>query len=211
VLFRSQPLNSPMLGRYNASNLLAAATVGFALGHDAAAIADGLEKMPGAPGRFEAVSAGQPFAVYVDYAHTPDAVENLLKNVRPLTSGHIIVVLGCGGDRDPGKRPIMGSLMGELADYSIITNDNPRTEDPRKIAAAMEEGICKTVQTGCYEVQLDRHKAIRRALELAKPGDSVVIAGKGHEDYQILGKTKHHFDDRETVREICAQLYPKKD
>ena len=196
-------LESPLRGRFNASNLLAAAAIGVALGFEPGQIVEGLRHMRGAPGRFETVDAGQPFAVYVDYAHTPDAVERVLENVRLITRGRVIVVLGCGGDRDPTKRPKMGAAMGRLADYGIITNDNPRTEDPAKIAAAMEGGILETKGRGAYEVCLDRREAIRRAIALAKPGDSVLIAGKGHETYQIVGKEHSHFDDRETAAEIC--------
>lgn len=202
-------LKSPLRGRFNASNLLAAASAGFALGLAPKAIVAGLAEMRGAPGRFESVEAGQPFGVYVDYAHTPDAVERILENVRAITTGRVIAVQGCGGDRDPKKRPIMGALLGRLADYSIITNDNPRTEDPSKIAVAMEEGIRSTALPEVYEVCLDRREAIRRALERARPGDSVVVAGKGHETYQEVNKVRHHFDDREVVRAICEEMFDK--
>jgi UDP-N-acetylmuramoyl-L-alanyl-D-glutamate--2,6-diaminopimelate ligase len=199
------PLESPLRGRFNASNLLAAAAIGVALGFEPARIVQGISQMRGAPGRFELVETGRPFSVYVDYAHTPDAVERVLENVRLITRGKVIVVLGCGGDRDPTKRPKMGAAMGRLADFSIITNDNPRTEDPAKIAAAMEEGIRETKGRDAYEVHLDRREAIERAIELAQPDDSVLIAGKGHEDYQIVGKEKRHFDDREIVMEVCSR------
>ncbi|HBF33472.1 TPA: UDP-N-acetylmuramoyl-L-alanyl-D-glutamate--2,6-diaminopimelate ligase, partial [Candidatus Sumerlaeota bacterium] len=200
-------LHSPLRGRFNASNLLAAAGIGLALKLEPEVIVRGLSKMVGAPGRFEAVHAGQPFSVYVDYAHTPDAVERVLENVRAITPGRVLATLGCGGDRDPGKRPIMGALLGRLADYSIITNDNPRTEDPVKIAEAVEAGIQSAVGPDRYMVCLDRRAAIRKLIEMAQAGDSVVIAGKGHENYQIIGTTKSHFDDRETAAEICRELW----
>ncbi|MBN1866427.1 UDP-N-acetylmuramoyl-L-alanyl-D-glutamate--2,6-diaminopimelate ligase [Candidatus Sumerlaeota bacterium] len=199
-------LRSALRGRFNASNLLAALSAAVALDLDSAAIVEGLESMRGAPGRFEAVETGRPFTVYVDYAHTPDAVERILENVRAITRGRVIVVLGCGGDRDPGKRPLMGEAMGRLADYSILTSDNPRSEPPERIAQAMEEGIRRRVGPQSYEVCLDRREAIRRALSIAQPGDSVVIAGKGHESYQIVGGETRHFDDREVVRELCAEM-----
>ena len=203
----AQVVRSPLRGRFNASNLLAAAAAGVALGFAPETIAAGLEKMPGAPGRFERVDGGQPFAVYVDYAHTPDAVQRVLENVRPITRGRVIVVQGCGGDRDPGKRPKMGAAVGQLADYGIITNDNPRTEDPERIARAMEEGIRTVVDSSRYEICLDRREAIRRAISMAQAGDSVVIGGKGHEDYQEIQGQRRHFDDREVALEFCRGLY----
>jgi len=198
-------LRSPLRGGFNASNMLAACAIGTALGVEPDRIVASVQKMEGAPGRFELVGDGRPFAVFVDYAHTPDAVERVLENVRAITPEKVICVLGCGGDRDPGKRPKMGAAMGRLADYSIITNDNPRSEDPARIAAAMEEAI-RLIAPGRYEVCLDRGKAIRRAIERARSGDSVVIAGKGHETYQIIGSERSHFDDREEAETAIGEL-----
>jgi UDP-N-acetylmuramoyl-L-alanyl-D-glutamate--2,6-diaminopimelate ligase len=199
-------LKSPLRGRFNAENLMGAAAICSALGLAPEQVVAGLNGMPGAPGRFEAVRAGQPFDVFVDYAHTPDAVERLLENVRDAAQRSVIAVLGCGGDRDASKRPIMGAALGRLADYAIVTTDNPRTEAPEAIAQAMEEGIRTTAEPGGYEVCLDRREAIRRALERARPGDAVVVAGKGQETYQEVDGVRHHFDDRETVREVWAEL-----
>jgi UDP-N-acetylmuramoyl-L-alanyl-D-glutamate--2,6-diaminopimelate ligase len=199
-------LRSPLRGRFNASNLLAAASACLALAITPEQIVQALTGMNGAPGRFEAVQAGQPFAVFVDYAHTPDAIERLLENVRPLTQGRVIAVLGCGGNRDATKRPKMGAAMGRMADYSVITSDNPRGEHPEAIAAAMEAGIRTTARPDAYEVCLDRREAIRHALERARPGDIVVVAGKGHETYQEIEGVRHPFDDREVVRQILNEM-----
>ncbi len=203
---KTVPITTPLQGRFNASNLLTAAGLCAALGLAPEQIAASLTGAKGAPGRLEPVVLGQPFKVFVDYAHTPDAVERLLENIRPLTTKRVIAILGCGGDRDPGKRPKMGAAMGRLADYCIISTDNPRTEDPALIAAAVEEGVCSTAKSGAYEVCLDRREAIRRALAMAGPGDTVVIAGKGHETYQEVRGKRHHFDDRETARELLREL-----
>ena len=157
----------------------------------------------GAPGRFEPVRAGQPFHVLVDYAHTPDSIEKLLVNARSITQGRLIVVFGAGGDRDPTKRRPMGLAAARLADDIIVTNDNPRTEDPERIATMVSEGVHAGLRTGkTMHLELDRRKAIAHTLGMARPGDTVVIAGKGHEDYQILGHEKIHFDDREVAREL---------
>jgi len=199
-------VTSPLQGSFNASNLLTAAGLCAALGLAPEQIAASLTGAKGAPGRLEPILLGQSFQIFVDYAHTPDAVERLLENIRPITTKRVIVILGCGGDRDPGKRPKMGAAMGRLADYSIVSTDNPRTEDPALIAAAVEEGVRSTAQSGAYEVCLDRREAIRRALTMAAPGDTVVIAGKGHETYQEVRGERQHFDDRETARELLREL-----
>ncbi|MFP4579317.1 MAG: UDP-N-acetylmuramoyl-L-alanyl-D-glutamate--2,6-diaminopimelate ligase [Candidatus Sumerlaeia bacterium] len=203
----SHLLESPLRGAFNASNLLAACSIGFALGMKPDQIVQGLRESIGAPGRFEAVHGGQPFGVYVDYAHTPDAVERLLLSARQITAGRLICVLGCGGNRDAAKRPIMGAALGRLADYSIITNDNPRDEDPEIIASQMEAGIREETDKEHYTICLDREAAMRKAVEMAKPGDTVMVAGKGHEDYQIVGKERRHFDDREELLKICHEIY----
>jgi UDP-N-acetylmuramoyl-L-alanyl-D-glutamate--2,6-diaminopimelate ligase len=201
--------HSVLRGRFNASNLMGAIAIAEALGLERDYALKALSECRGAPGRFEAVDIGCDFAVYVDYAHTPDAVERLLENVRAITPGRVIALLGCGGDRDPMKRPIMGADLGRLADYSIVTTDNPRTEDPAAIAEAMAKGVRKTARKDAWEILLDRHEAIRRALTMARSGDAVVVAGKGHEPYQEVQGVRHHFDDREEVRHAAAELFGK--
>ena len=199
-------ISTPLLGRFNVMNVLGAVAVTYGIGLDPEAILTGVASMSRVPGRFESVQAGQDFHVLVDYAHTPDALENVLTNAKHLTAGRIITVFGCGGDRDPLKRPIMGRIAGNLSSYVILTNDNPRTEDPEKIAAMVHEGIGESkVAADCREVILDRRAAISRAIGLARTGDLVMIAGKGHEDYQILGNETIHFDDREVAQECIAE------
>lgn len=198
-------INSPLRGRFNASNLMGAAALGVALGLAPEQIGAALTGALGAPGRFEALREGQDCAVYVDYAHTPDAVERVLENVRAITAGKVYVVLGCGGDRDAGKRPIMGNAIGRLADFSVITTDNSRSEDPGEIAAAMEKGLLETRGKKAYRICLDRREAIQWAINQAGRGDAVLIAGKGHEDYQIIGAERFHFDDREEARKACRE------
>ena len=156
----------------------------------------------GVPGRFERIDAGQRFTVVVDYAHKPDAVQAALESLRPLTAGRLIVVLGAGGDRDPGKRPLMGDLASRLADVVVVTDDNPRTEEPAAIRAAVLEGT--RAGTALVLEQGDRRAAIAAALELARPGDIVVVAGKGHETGQEIDGVVHPFDDREVVRELLG-------
>jgi len=163
--------------------------------------------LPSVPGRFESIDAGQDFHVVVDYAHTPDGLANVLRAARQVCSGRIICVFGCGGDRDKGKRPKMGMLAAELADFSVVTSDNPRTEDPHRILLDVEVGMQRLRQRkgDDYLVIESRQEAIRKALGLAKAGDLVLIAGKGHEDYQIIGTERIHFDDREMARQILGE------
>lgn len=182
----------PLLGQYNVANIALAVGIGEALGLDHDAIARGIAALPGVPGRVERVENNAGLDILVDYAHTPDALENVLQALRPLTRRRLICVFGCGGDRDPGKRPKMGAAVARLADLPIITSDNPRTEDPRAILDAIVPAV-----PNAFFVDVDRRTAIGAAIAEATPGDIVVIAGKGHEDYQILGTTKIHFDDRE--------------
>lgn len=199
-------IETPLTGLFNAVNCVTATGLALAVGIDPEAIRCGLAAMTGAPGRFERVEAGQPFPIIVDYAHTPDSLEQLLLNARGLARRRLIAVFGCGGDRDPLKRPLMGQVAARLAHQLIITNDNPRTEAPENIAKAIADGVkAGTTSEVKWEVLLDRRAAIRRAIALADKGDVVVIAGKGHEDYQILGKTKTHFDDREEAREAVLK------
>jgi UDP-N-acetylmuramoyl-L-alanyl-D-glutamate--2,6-diaminopimelate ligase len=188
----------PLLGRFNVDNALVAAGCALALGLAPATVADGLSRAPQVPGRLERIDAGQPFAVLVDYAHTPDGLEKAIEAVRAVTPGRVIVVFGCGGDRDPDKRPLMGRAAGSGADHVVATSDNPRSEDPVGILLAVEDGLR---QAGAgYEIEVDRRRAIARALDLAKAGDAVLIAGKGHEDYQMFADRTIHFDDREAAR-----------
>jgi UDP-N-acetylmuramoyl-L-alanyl-D-glutamate--2,6-diaminopimelate ligase len=190
---------SPLVGQFNLANLLAAVGAGLHLGLDLAAIVHALPGFTGVPGRMEQVQIkpDQDISVIVDYAHTPDSLENMLKAARPFIPGQMICVFGCGGDRDRTKRPQMGRIAATLADQVIVTSDNPRTENPEQILRDVVEGIPASVNP---TVIGDRATAIRTAILQAKPGDGVLIAGKGHEDYQILGTEKIHFDDREQAR-----------
>lgn len=196
-----------MTGKFNVYNALAA--IGAALIEEVplAQIKASLESLPGVPGRVEAVNAGQPFAVIVDYAHTPDGLENVLAAVKEVASGRIICVFGCGGDRDRTKRPLMGSIAGRYADYAIVTSDNPRTEDPAQILKDIEVGLIGDGVSGDrYELLADRHAAIQKAVDMASPDDVILIAGKGHETYQIIGDQTHDFDDRVVAKEAIRSL-----
>jgi len=192
-------------GQFNVYNALAASAVGIAAGLDLEVVAAGLESARPVPGRFQAVDCGQDFGVLVDYAHTPDELENVLHTAREITSGKLIVVFGCGGDRDTGKRPIMGRIGSELADLAIITSDNPRSEDPQSIIADILRGIPEDAR-GRSVVRVDRAEAIREAISAAGAGDLVVIAGKGHEDYQVFADRTIHFDDAEVARQALLEL-----
>jgi UDP-N-acetylmuramoyl-L-alanyl-D-glutamate--2,6-diaminopimelate ligase len=193
-------VTSRLRGGFNVHNCLAALAASRQVGIDDGATAAGIAALPGVPGRLEPVEAGQPFQVLVDYAHTPDSVENVLRAARPLAGrGRVIVVLGCGGDRDRGKRPLMGAAATRLADLSVVTSDNPRSEDPVAIIAAIEPGARRG--GGRYVVEPDRRSAIRLALQEAAPGDVVVVAGKGHETGQEFADRTIPFDDRLVARE----------
>jgi UDP-N-acetylmuramoyl-L-alanyl-D-glutamate--2,6-diaminopimelate ligase len=185
-------------GRFNVANAHAAAAAARALGVQTGAIKRGLEAVERVPGRFDPVDEGQPFTVIVDYAHTPGALESALEAARELTRGRLICVFGAGGDRDRDKRPLMGSVVAALADFAIVTSDNPRSEDPAAIATAVAGGLD-------LEVELDRRRAIELALDTARDGDVVVIAGKGHEQGQEIGGRKLPFDDREVAREALRR------
>ena len=191
------PVRSRMIGSHNISNALQAAAVCLCYGIDLTDIARGLEDVKHVPGRLERIECGQPFGVFVDYAHTPDALALCLETLRPLTKGRLICVFGAGGDRDKTKRPLMGQAVSERADLAIVTNDNPRTEDPQAIIRDITQGM-----SGRPEIMLDRAQAIAFALQTARPGDCVLIAGKGHETYQIIGRETLPFDDRETARAL---------
>ncbi len=196
-----------LLGQHNVYNALCAAGIAGGLGVSLEDIAKGLEALPCVPGRFEPVTRGEAFQVVVDYAHTDDGLRNVLESARQFCSGRIITLFGCGGDRDKTKRPRMGNVAGRLSDYCILTSDNPRTEDPYRILLDAEVGLQQAGRRKGpdYEVIEDRATAIHTAIGMAKPGDLVMIAGKGHEDYQIIGTEKIHFDDREVARAILAE------
>ncbi len=202
--------DSPMVGRHNIENLLAATGTALALNLPHAAIQAGLAAVTGAPGRLERIPDGRGRFVYVDYAHTPDALENVLEALREIKNGRLISVFGCGGDRDRGKRPLMGAIAARLSELAVVTSDNPRTEDPERIIQDILPGITPIMprayrpaelqngwQEPGYIVLADRREAIGLAIRLARPGDTVLIAGKGHENYQIIGRETVPFDDGE--------------
>ena len=195
--------HSPLVGPPHIYNTLAAVASGLALGYELDVITRALESCTGAPGRFERVPHDGDFAVVVDYAHSDDALLNVLRTAKEVTKGKIITVFGCGGDRDGSKRAPMGEAAGSLSDVVILTSDNPRTEDPEKILAEAESGIKKTGKP--YRKIADRREAIFQAISEAGSTDLVLIAGKGHEDYQILGREVFHFDDKEVAREALEQ------
>ncbi|HWS86077.1 MAG TPA: UDP-N-acetylmuramoyl-L-alanyl-D-glutamate--2,6-diaminopimelate ligase [Pyrinomonadaceae bacterium] len=194
---------SPLVGRPHVYNILTAAGCAHALGLGPEETAAALSKCGGAPGRFERVAHGGDFAVVVDYAHTDDALRNVLRTARDVSRGRVITVFGCGGARDRTKRAPMGEAAASLSDVVIATSDNPRTEDPEAILRDVEEGLKSSGRP--YLKIVDRREAIFRAVAEARPGDIVVIAGKGHEDYQIIGAEKRHFDDREVAREALEE------
>jgi len=199
------PIRLPLLGTHNVANALAAAAAALSLGVSLEAIRDGLETGSGVPGRLQRVEpASWPFSVLVDYAHTDDALRNVLTALRPLTPGRVICVFGCGGDRDRGKRPRMAACVSELADLAFVTSDNPRTENPAAIIDEILAGVPR--KTTCrIETQIDRRSAIMDAIAAARPGDTVLIAGKGHEDYQLVGDQVLHFDDAQEAREALRR------
>jgi UDP-N-acetylmuramoyl-L-alanyl-D-glutamate--2,6-diaminopimelate ligase len=195
-------LSTRLPGAFNVANVLGAVATAHSMGVPLERIADALPRIAPAPGRFQALDEGQPFTVLVDYAHTPDSLENVLRAARSLTEGRLLSVFGCGGDRDRGKRPQMGRISAALADVTLVTSDNPRSEDPAEIVAEILAGI--TAERGEVEAIIDRRAAIARALSLARAGDVVVIAGKGHEQGQeFAGGRKVEFDDAQVAR---AQL-----
>ena len=199
--FGTMPLQLKITGIFNVYNVMSAVGAALAEHIDPACIRQTLQEFRSVPGRFELVDEGQDFSVIVDYAHTPDGLENILHTARQIAKKRIITVFGCGGDRDRTKRPIMGHIAAELSDVVIATSDNPRTEDPEFILSQVEAGVRETLGSKQHEKITDRRTAIFRAVELAEPEDIVVIAGKGHEDYQILKDRTIHFDDKEVARE----------
>jgi UDP-N-acetylmuramoyl-L-alanyl-D-glutamate--2,6-diaminopimelate ligase len=194
-------LETPLRGMFNVENALGAVAAALLLDLDENAIVEGLAAVENVPGRFEMVDEGQPFAVLVDYSHTPASLETALRAARGITEGRVLVVFGAGGDRDRGKRPLMGKVAVELADLAIVTSDNPRSEDPLSIIQDVLQGAGVGV-----EIDPDRRTAIQRAVELAAPGDVVLIAGKGHEQGQEISGVVHPFDDRTVAREALAAL-----
>lgn len=202
-------LKTSLVGSFNLSNCLAAAAAALLAGIDPAAVEAGIAALGSVPGRFEAIDEGQPFTCVVDYAHTPDSLDNVLREARKISQhdgGRVIAVFGCGGDRDRGKRPLMGSVAARRADVVIVTSDNPRSEEPVAIIDEILEGVIADRPTGPDAVVVDRRDAIAEAIEMALPGDVVVIAGKGHETGQQFGETVVPFDDREVARAILGGL-----
>ena len=197
-------ISSLLLGRFNIDNLLGAAAAGLSLGLTEDEVAAGCAAVARVPGRLERVEAGQPYPIVVDYAHTEDALRKLLLAVRDLTDRKIVLVFGCGGDRDRGKRAPMGKVAGTLADIAIATSDNPRSEDPEAILAEVEVGLAASGATKYLKVS-DRREAIHTAIDLANPGTIVVIAGKGHERVQVIGNRSIPFDDREVAAEFASR------
>jgi UDP-N-acetylmuramoyl-L-alanyl-D-glutamate--2,6-diaminopimelate ligase len=201
-------LRSPLVGEFNVANLLGAAALALKLGVPRPQIEKGISDLQVVPGRLEQVQAGPhvPVQVLVDYAHKPDALEKVLQCLRPLVpagAGRLITVFGCGGDRDRTKRPVMGEIATRISDFVYITSDNPRTEDPDAIIREIVGGITR----GNFVVQADRKAAIDQAIGESRPGDLILIAGKGHEDYQILGTRKIHFDDKEIAFEALTRVF----
>jgi len=211
VCFKVQghPFEAPLSGRFNVYNALAAISVLRGLGISWGVLRSALRVAPPPPGRFERVEAGQPFTVLVDYAHSPAALREALREARHLAGrkGRVLSLFGCGGDRDRTKRPVMGHLSATLADLTYVTSDNPRSENPIAILKEVLSGVPKSKDVkGPIHAEVDRGIAIRKVLRAAEPGDVVLIAGKGHETYQIVGEKKIHFDDRETAREVLKSL-----
>ena len=201
---RRAKVESPLLGRVNVSNILAALGAGLSYGLDLEAMASSVALCRAVPGRFEPVDLGQSFLVAVDYAHTDDALRNAIQTARSLAKGKVITLFGCGGDRDRTKRPLMGMAAAELSDFVVLTSDNPRSEDPLAIMTDAIVGLRRFDTRHVFEP--DRGKAIQLAIREAQPGDVVLLAGKGHETYQVLKDRTIHFDDRETAREVLRSF-----
>lgn len=199
----SERVDLKLSGMFNVYNALAAAAVCDALGVELSVIARGLGAVTGVPGRMEMLRTDTSYSVILDYAHSPDALENILKAVRQLCKGRVIALFGCGGDRDHEKRPIMGEIGGTLADYSILTSDNPRTEDPHAILMSVETGMKRT--GGEYTVIENRREAIRFGMSICRENDVLILAGKGHETYQEINGVKYPFDEKIVVKELLSQ------
>jgi UDP-N-acetylmuramoyl-L-alanyl-D-glutamate--2,6-diaminopimelate ligase len=201
-------VRSALLGKPNLYNIGAAIGTAVSLDVPAEAITSGIAALSGVPGRFEAVREGQPFRVIVDFAHTDDALVRVLQFAREITEGRLVVVFGCGGDRDRTKRPLMGAAAMQWADFAVATSDNPRSEDPMAILGEIETGLRRAGGTKgkSYRIEPDRREAIRLALEMGMAGDTVLLTGKGHETYQIIGNQTIPFDDRAVARELLHEL-----
>lgn len=197
LMGREITITSSLVGLFNVSNMLAACLFGHTIGVDDERIKAGIESLAGVPGRLEAVANDKGIFAFVDYAHTPDALKKTIETLNHVKPGRLIVVFGCGGDRDKAKRPEMGRIASELADFVIVTSDNPRREEP----SAIIEDIKRGLGSGPHKIIEDRREAIAEALRTAGEGDTVLVAGKGHEDYQIIGTTRHHFSDREVIEQ----------
>ena len=200
---RQYPVRLRLMGMFNVYNALAAAAICLSLGVAPEVICPALESVASVPGRAEVLDTHTPYKVILDYSHSPDAMENILSAVREFARGRIIIVFGCGGDRDQAKRPIMGAIAGRQADISILTSDNPRNEDPMEILKAIENGIKPT--GGVYEVIENRREAIRHAMQIAKDGDVLLLAGKGHETYQEIMGIKRPFNEKQIVQELLRE------
>jgi UDP-N-acetylmuramoyl-L-alanyl-D-glutamate--2,6-diaminopimelate ligase len=198
-------ISSPLPGKPNLYNILASTAAALALKISDSAIKEGIQSLSGVPGRFEKIENSQGLNIFVDYAHTDDALKNLLETAREICTKKIILVFGAGGDRDKGKRPRMGKIAGKLADWTILTSDNPRSENPHLIISDIKNGINES-GAHKYEVQPDRKKAIKKALAIGEKGDFILIAGKGHETYQVIENKVYPFDDREVVREVLSEM-----
>lgn len=212
VLVEGEPLEirSSLIGRFNLENILIAVGIAKGLGVPAEAIARGIEKMRHVPGRLERIPNDRGLHIFVDYAHTPDALGRVGENLRGFASKKLITVFGCGGDRDCSKRPLMGREAGRFSDWVIVTSDNPRTEDPERIIDEILPGLRETpVPPSRILKVVSREEALRKALQIARPGDFLLVAGKGHEDYQILGKRKIHFSDQEILRKLLGEAVPR--
>ena len=195
-------IKTKLIGRHNVYNVLAAAAWGIKAGLSPKTVKRALEKFELVPGRLQRIDSASGFSVFVDYAHTDDALKNVIMSLRQVFGGRMLVVFGCGGERDKGKRPKMGRVVSQLADFAIITNDNPRSEEPAEIIRDIKRGI----SGDSYSVIQDRKQAIREVLQIAQPGDVVLVAGKGHENYQILKNKTIPFDDCEAVKECLKSM-----
>ena len=194
----------PINGRFSVYNALGVIGAALMMKVPVSSIVKGLSAMKGVPGRIQNIPNDKGVHVIVDYAHSPDSIVNIINAVREFTKGRVIIIFGCGGDRDATKRPIMGKISGELADYCIITSDNPRSEDPLAIISQIEAGI---KETSCeYEVEPDRRAAIFKGVRILQPEDTLIVAGKGHENYQEIGGRVIHFDDVEVAREALEAI-----
>jgi UDP-N-acetylmuramyl-tripeptide synthetase len=213
---------SGLIGRYNLENIICAAGAAAALKISPDSITKGIESFENVPGRLERILNESGRYVFIDYAHTPDALENVLSTLKEVIPGRLICVFGCGGDRDKAKRPQMGKIAGKFSDFAVITSDNPRTEDPAAIIEEIRKGMMiasaneyrvSALENGFsgkgYVIEPDRESAINLGIQMSKPDDTILIAGKGHEDYQIIGKTTIPFDDREKAAAALANLLPK--